>query len=220
MRITTQMLNESARKAGLPINRSSLLNYINKDSSANPLLGSLSKNSAAAKVTQKTGSEKLEKSADRLSHTAETLSKTGTDSIYEKAKKSGDCKEIYSTAENFVNQYNDLLGELGKSSGTLNDYYRQSLRELASDNKNALADIGITLSKDGTLQLDQDKLHAADADAVRQALSGASDFSKKVAFLAGRVSDNAQSSAASLSGQYSSSGEWYSALAGKYNLRG
>ena len=29
MRITTQMLNETARKAGMPVNNSSLLNYVN-----------------------------------------------------------------------------------------------------------------------------------------------------------------------------------------------
>ena len=29
MRVTTQMLNETARKAGLPINNSTLLDYIN-----------------------------------------------------------------------------------------------------------------------------------------------------------------------------------------------
>lgn len=220
MRITTQMLNESARKAGLPLNRSSLLDYINKDSSSNPLLSSLNKNTSAAKMTGKIRSEKLEKSADTLSQTADTLAKTGTDSIYEKAKESGDCKELYSKAENFVSQYNDLLGELQKSSSTLNDYYRQSLKSLASDNKNALAEIGITLSKDGTLQLDKDKLQAADADALQQAFGGSSEFAKKAAFLAGRVSDNAQSSTASLSSQYSSSGELYSALASKYNIRG
>ncbi len=40
MRITTQMLNETARKTGLPVNNSSLLNYVNKKDN-NSLLGSL-----------------------------------------------------------------------------------------------------------------------------------------------------------------------------------
>ena len=31
MRVTTQMLNETARKARLPINNSTLLDYINND---------------------------------------------------------------------------------------------------------------------------------------------------------------------------------------------
>ena len=42
MRITTQMLNESARKAGLPINSNSLLNYVNGNSD-NTLLNALNK---------------------------------------------------------------------------------------------------------------------------------------------------------------------------------
>lgn len=41
MRIITQMLNESARKAGIPVNNTSLLNYINNDSSNNSLLSAL-----------------------------------------------------------------------------------------------------------------------------------------------------------------------------------
>ncbi len=43
MRITTQMLNESARKAGLPVNSVSLLNYVNKGNSQNTLLSALNK---------------------------------------------------------------------------------------------------------------------------------------------------------------------------------
>lgn len=44
MRITTQMLNESAKKSGLPINNTSLLNYINGDETNNSLLEALNKN--------------------------------------------------------------------------------------------------------------------------------------------------------------------------------
>lgn len=44
------MLNESARRAGLPINNTSLLNYINNDGSDNSLLSALSKNSTVDSV--------------------------------------------------------------------------------------------------------------------------------------------------------------------------
>ena len=43
MRITTQMLNESARKAGLPINNTSLLNYIKNDGTGNTWLDALNR---------------------------------------------------------------------------------------------------------------------------------------------------------------------------------
>lgn len=44
MRITTQMLNASMRKAGLPVNHVSLLNYVNSSSQSNSLLSALNKN--------------------------------------------------------------------------------------------------------------------------------------------------------------------------------
>jgi len=34
MRITTQMLNETAKRTGIPIHQANLLSYINNDSSA------------------------------------------------------------------------------------------------------------------------------------------------------------------------------------------
>ena len=43
MRITTRMLNESVRKAGLPVNNTSLLNYINNKGKGNTLLDALNK---------------------------------------------------------------------------------------------------------------------------------------------------------------------------------
>ena len=65
MRITTQMLNESARKAGLPINNTSLLSYASNESSENTLLRALNKNSSSVVDTAKRSSyEKLEKAAD------------------------------------------------------------------------------------------------------------------------------------------------------------
>ena len=46
MRITTQMLNETAKRTGIPINHTSLLNYINDSGSSgdNTLLDALNKN--------------------------------------------------------------------------------------------------------------------------------------------------------------------------------
>ena len=47
MRVTTQMLNETARKARLPINNSTLLDYINNDSSADSMLNSINGSTSA-----------------------------------------------------------------------------------------------------------------------------------------------------------------------------
>ena len=218
MRITTQMLNESARKAGLPINGTSLLNYIN-GSSNNTLLNALNKSSATDAAT-KTKYEKLEKAADQLSEAASVFMATGDDSLFSKARESGDNQDIYNAVEDFVGKYNSTLSALKNTSVTLNDYYSQMLKSAASDNKEALESIGITIAKDGSLSVDKDKLKEADIDTLEKVLGNTKGFTQKAAYVADRVSDNAHTNQSSLSSQYSSTGSLYSALASKYNLYG
>ncbi|MBD5494854.1 MAG: hypothetical protein HDR12_10885 [Lachnospiraceae bacterium] len=218
MRITTQMLNESARKAGLPINGTSLLNYINGNSN-NTLLNALNKNSATD-VATKTKYEKLEKAADQLSEAASVFMATGEDSLFSKARESGDNQDVYNVVEDFVGKYNSTLSALKNTSSTLNDYYSQMLKSAASDNKEALESIGITIAKDGSLSVDKDKLKEADIDTLEKVLGNTKGFTQKAAYVADRVSDNAHTNQSSLSSQYSSTGSLYSALASKYNLYG
>ena len=218
MRITTQMLNRSARKAGLPINNTSLLNYINGNSS-NTMLNALNKNSSTDAAT-KTKYEKLEKTADQLSEAASAFTATGKDSLFSKARESGDNQDIYNAVENFVGKYNSTISALKNTSSTLNDYYSQMLKSAASDNKEALESIGITIAKDGSLSVDKDKLKEADIDTLEKVLGNTKGFTQKAAYVAGRVSNNAQTNQSSLSNQYSSKGSLYSALASKYNLYG
>ena len=218
MRITTQMLNESARQAGLPINGTSLLNYIN-GSSNNTLLNALNKSSATDAAT-KTKYEKLEKAADQLSEAASVFMATGEDSLFSKARESGDNQDVYNAVEDFVGKYNSTLSALKNTSSTLNDYYSQMLKSAASDNKDALESSGITIAKDGSLSVDKDKLKEADIDTLEKVLGNTKGFTQKAAYVADRVSDNAHTNQSSLSSQYSSTGSLYSALASKYNLYG
>ena len=66
MRVTTQMLNESARRSGLPINHSSLLDHIGGNGK-NTLLDALDrKNSTAIDTENKKKYVKLGKTAEKL----------------------------------------------------------------------------------------------------------------------------------------------------------
>lgn len=221
MRITTQMLNQSAKKAGLPINNTSLLNYVNNDSSENTLLSALNKsqNSAAAAV-KKSNYEKLETAAEQLLQTAESFTAEGEESIFAKAKESGSNEAIYAGVEALVERYNSTIEALRKASTPLNDYYRQMIQGAATDNSEALSEIGITISKDGTAVLDKDKLKAADIDSLEKVLKTSGDFSTKVAFLATRISDNAEANAESLTSQYNAQGNIYSTQTNKFDFWG
>lgn len=220
MRITTQMVNETARKAGVPINNTSLLNHINGGSDGD-LLKVLNKGKSSAENTkQKSNYEKLEKEADGLKKKADSLAAKGDDSLYAKARESGDTAELCKEAQELVESFNNTMKILQSSPESLNKYYAQMLREAAEDNSEVLAAVGITISKDGKAAVDSDKLKAADVDTLEKALGSSNDFTAKVSFLAGRISDNAQAGVESLSSQYGRSGDLLSSVGGKYSFWG
>lgn len=215
MRITTQMLNASMRKAGLPINNVSLLNYVNGSSSqGNSLLSALNKN--GIKVNDR-GYEKLKGLAESLQESAE---KVGSGDAFEEARKSGDKEPIYNNAREMVKNYNNTIKALKNTSSPLDHYYRQMLGEVSTDAEAQLKEIGITRASDGTLSVDKDKMTSADIDKLEEILGADGTFSSRISFLANRIADNAKANAASASSQYNAFGDAYFAAASKYDFWG
>ncbi|MBR4026777.1 MAG: hypothetical protein IKJ01_04375, partial [Lachnospiraceae bacterium] len=174
MRITNQMINESARKAGLPIHYNSLLNHINKNS-GNSLLDSLTKTNSSTNLSDVTNGinvnstniikrnqyQKLGQVADKLMQNAEDFVGNGTSSIFAEAENSGNYEKVYQNTEKLTENYNAVIKALKSASTPLNDYYKQMLQEVITDEKDTLNTIGITLSKDGTMHLDKETLKTA-----------------------------------------------------------
>lgn len=222
MRITTQMVNESARKAGLPINNTSLLNYIKNDGTGNTLLDALNKKKeTAAAVVQKDNYEKLNKEADRLTQAAEVLLKDGESGLFEQVKASGDNQKVYDSIEKLFESYNSTLKELRNTSNTMNDFYRQMLLEAPAETKESLEGVGITFAKDGTVTVNMEKVKAADFATLEGLFGKDSDFVNKVEFLSTRISDYAETYVESLSSAYNADGNLYSAMnSSKYDFWG
>lgn len=225
MRITTQMINEGARKAGLPIHGNSLLDYIKTDCSNNSLLNTLNKNNNNATVNQsvsklqKNNFEKLEKSAENLQEKAEKFLAEGNDSLFAKAAETKDTQQIYDTVKSLMEQYNNTIKNMKSASSPLNDYYKQMFEEIIGENKEALGTIGISSSREG-LMLDETKMKSASLEDIEKALGSKSTFSAKVAYIASRVSANAQTNMESVSSTYGSTGDIYSAINSKFDLWG
>ncbi|MCM1495227.1 MAG: hypothetical protein NC089_05445 [Bacteroides sp.] len=219
MRITTQMLNNTAKKAGIPFTCGTLLNQVNSSGTGNNLLQALNqKNNTTSNVAQKQEQEKLKKSSDRLQQQAEKFAAENGNSILDNYQTDGENKEIYGTIEGMVTSWNDTRKQLQALPGTLNDFYGQMLSQAAVENKEALSDIGITIGKDGSLKLDSDKLKKADIDSLKKVLSGSESFAEKTRFLAGRISDNAAANMIHASSQYNAAGDVYSAFVNRYDF--
>lgn len=223
MRVTTQMLNETSKRTGIPINQTSLLSYINNDgqSDSSTLLDAL-QDAKEKKVTAENTEiyQKLEKAADSLQGQAEKFAASGGDSFFDKIKESDDHEALLAGVESYVKSYNDTLSALKKAPGLLNDYYRQMLQETAENNSEALANIGVVVGKDGSLSVDGDKLKDAAIEDVEAVFGSSGEFSSKTSFLADRISGNAQANAESVSSQYDASGNLYSQLASQYDFWG
>ena len=222
MRITTQMLNESARKAGLPVNNTSLLNYIGGTGNNNSLLEALNKKKeTAANITQKNNYEKLGKEAQELTQSAQALLQEGENSLFEQAETSGDKEKVYDSIEKLFENYNSILKELRNTSNTLNDFYRQMLTEASVEVKETLEGVGITLGKDGTARVDMEKVKEVDFETLKGLFGAESNFMQRIEFLSTRISDYAKANVESLSCSYDVSGNIYSAISSsRYDLWG
>lgn len=222
MRITTQMMQASAKRAGISLGGTSLLNYINNGSTQSTqgaLLNELNtKQHSAVSKTQSAGYEKLEKNADALSESLKTFLAEGEESIFQKAE---DDKQLLTDAvERMVEDYNATVKSLKNTSNPLNDFYKEMMQEAGVESEADLVTIGITQKEDGTFALDEEKLKNAGTDTIKKALDGNGTFTSKIAFIASRISDNAKANMESYSSQYGADGYSYVANSSRYDFWG
>lgn len=129
-------------------------------------------------------------------------------------------KNATTMAAKVVADFNDTMKYLKQSSGVLNDFYRQSLKETVLGQKKTLEEIGVKVASDGTLSLDKEKFAGAVAEKVKTALGSAGDFARRVKAVASRAVDNARANVESLASQYTAAGRLASSYLSKYSFRG
>lgn len=223
MRITTQMLNETAKRTGIPIHQANLLSYINNDSSAggDTLLDALNgKNKKKVSTEAVSNYKKMEKTAQSLKEQSEKLAETGEKSFWEKMKESGSTEEACKEVQSYVERYNATLSSLKNSTDVLDQYYCQMLQDAAEQNSEQLEKIGITIGKKGTLSIDKEKLSAASIEDIQNAFTGSGELASRTAFLSERVKDHAQAGIESASSQYDGKGNLYTQFASQFDFWG
>lgn len=226
MRITTQMLANSAAKSGIPIQRTSLLDIINNKSSQN-LFKNISKSTnttgtGAEDILRKNNYAKLEDLSEKLRGSASKLVGSDKDSVYDRAKESGDTTDILSDVNKMVEAYNATMKQLKTTGGTMNEFYLKQLKGIPAGSKEALESIGITQAKDGNLIVDEKVFRNADVDTLQKVLGGENGIAAKLKFLGEHINKNASENVVSASNRYGSNGATYMEAfeANKYNFFG
>lgn len=160
----------------------------------------------------------MKSSADSLKKAADVLK---TDSLWEKKKitkkdeKTGaeteveayDWEAITKAVKSFVEAYNDVVDESGKSN--TKDVLRNAawMTNITSKTENLLAKIGIQIGKGNKLELDEDAIKKSDINVLKTLFQGHNSFANQISYKADRIG-NAASRAGS---GYTSNGTYSNA---------
>ncbi len=217
MRITKGMLNRH-NDGGLIFSRKSLLDHIKSArTGGSSRLSALNVNNGRklnvadtiASRYARSGYERLENTADSLEKQVNTLGSRADQGAVSAAD-----------VESLLENYNTTLKNLYQCNGSLNNFYRQTLKQSATDNLDALSRIGISYGKDGSLSLNSSKFAKAGGEAIKAALGSGSGFMKRLGIVASRVSDSASANVRTASLQYNAGGNLGNSYSSRYNFLG
>ena len=202
MRVTRNYMNALAGANGN--NSTSLLQRAlsrsskSKKSSRSTLLNTA--NNRSALLTQNTTNPvqmqklyyNMKYHAGQVMEYADKLADKGDDSLFAKARESGDTSGIVSSIKGFVSHYNDMLKNLQDSGTTRDNSYLTQLGSIARLNGSALASCGVTRKSDGTLVVDEGKLKATDLDTLEKVWNSNSSFAGRTALWADSIESAAE----------------------------
>ncbi len=174
--------NSKSRNSG---RAAAILNGVNKTNS--PYKGVLATDSKTEKFYYD-----MQYHARQVEEYADSLADSEKDSIYDKAAENGNTEEIQSRIRGFVSQYNKMLEDLEKSGTRSDETLRMQLDSASRSSKTQLASTGVTRRSDGTLEIDEKKLAAADVDTLRKVWGGKDSFVNKAGARAGSVEATAK----------------------------
>ena len=129
--------------------------------------------------------------ANQVEEYADALKSSNKDSVYDKARESGSTEQIVSDIKGFVAQYNNMLSDLKESGTRADTSILTQINSMARLAEKDLAATGISRKSDGTLEIDEKKLAAADVDTLEKVWGG-SGFVSKASAKAGTVAATAE----------------------------
>lgn len=225
MRVTTGMINAEAAKAGIVTSGTSMLSYLDKDGSEDMVSAlralSNSKKTANASAAVINTYTNVKKNAEELSSSLEAFTDESK-ALVAKAKESGDTSALVSAADKFAESYNAVYKKMSGSSTALDQFYASSLKEAVNSSGEAFASLGISFAKDGTLNVDTDKLKKASAEEFEKVFGESSEFMKMGSYIAGRIEKNAQANLDSVNSIYNGNGSYSvsESASGNYDFLG
>ena len=155
--------------------------------SISQLLSKLNANSGKTSSAEQLLANRTETAAERVEKRLGKFLKTDGTSVFDEEDETKLKENVADNIESFVNDYNYLMKRLAQSGDIVDSNYAKKLKNYANAENKELREIGITIKGDGTLELDENKLKAADISQVKKLFTGEDGFAKKVSNLSGQI---------------------------------
>ena len=128
------------------------------------------------------GNDKYQNVDTAATNLLDAIEKVSNKGLYtaEEGKELDKSKLLKSVA-NYVTAYNSTITNLQNCGGSLNNSFKTEFEEAFKEKSEAFAYIGITLSADKKLEINQEKLESASVDDIKVLLGADSTYVKNIA---------------------------------------
>lgn len=150
------------------------------------------KSISTAADSAKTLSE-IEKAADAMKESADSLLVKGSKSVFRKKNEKATVSEeydtdaIYKAVSGFVTDYNDLLSKTSAASSKNLQSKADTLAAVTSANEKLLSRVGITVNSDSSLSLDEEVFKKSDMGMVKNLFGTTGAYGYKVSAQASMI---------------------------------
>ncbi len=110
----------------------------------------------------------------------ETMDKLKSSSLWDESKEGYSKDNIISGIKDFVSSYNTLMTNIDNVGKTVENTYKTKFNQYVKEHEKELAEVGVTIEKDGKMTIDKDKLNEADVSALKKVFGNDSEFMKKL----------------------------------------
>lgn len=147
---------------------------------------------STAADSAKTLSE-IEKAADTMKESADSLLVKGSKSVFRKKNEKATVSEeydtdaIYKAVSGFVTDYNDLLSKTSAASSKNLQSKADTLAAVTSANAKLLSRVGITVNSDRSLSLDEEAFKKSDMGTVKNLFGTTGAYGYKVSAQASMI---------------------------------
>ena len=152
--------------------------------------------------------EKMEKSASEIQSNVKNMLTIGkmsyTDDEAGKKAHENDRESLISGIKSFITDYNLVHSALDDISGTVTLAFKKMLESVVESDETALGEIGISVSKNGELSVDDKALSEADEEKIKALFAKEDCFADKISTKMETIESSASNSLTALNKLYGS----------------